>query len=60
MTPRQADKLIKDGKPVTVRNTFYDETFTAVFVRRDRWNVYTEDGCYDRGELELVSEETTR
>ena len=57
MTTRQADKLIKDGKPVTIHNTFYCETATVTLVSRDRWNVRTECGMVlDRGELEIIQE----
>jgi len=41
MTPRQADKVIKAGLPVTVRDN-YGDTFTARFTRRDRWNIWTD------------------
>lgn len=55
MSPREADRIIRSGQPVTVRNEHYDETFTAEFVRRDRWNLYTADGgIYDRTELQVV------
>ena len=56
MTTRQADKLIKDGKPVTLHNSFYGETFTVTLASRDRWNVRTTCGAVlDRGELEIVT-----
>ena len=57
MTPRQADKLIKAGKPVTLHNAFYDETMTdVVIVRRDRWNIYLADGAVmDRGDCEVIA-----
>ena len=54
MTPKQADKIIKAGKVVTVHNLFYNETFTALFIRRDRWDIYTADNVYDRAELNVV------
>ena len=54
MTTREADRIIRAGQPVTVHNPFYGETFTAVFVRRDRYNIYTEEGGkFDRKELQL-------
>lgn len=60
MSPRQADAIIKAGKPVTVHNAGFGETFTAIFVKRDRWNIYSSDGGkFDRGELEIVSQEDT-
>jgi len=55
MTPREADKIIKAGQPVTVRNTVWNEQFTVVFVGRDRWNMFTDQGgVMDRGELVVV------
>ena len=57
MTPRAADKAIRAGLPVTLRNNFYGDgvAFTVILVSRDRWNVYTADGeKYDRGELEII------
>ena len=57
MTPRAADKAIRAGLPVTLRNNFYGDgaAFTVTLVSRDRWNVYTADGeKYDRGELEII------
>jgi len=55
MTTREADKIIKKGEPVTVHNAFYNETFSARFVRRDRYRLYSDDGgIYERNELEIV------
>jgi hypothetical protein len=55
MTPAQADRIIKLGKPVTVTNRHFNETFTRVFVSRDRWNITSEQGeKFDRGELILT------
>jgi len=55
MTPRQADQIIKLNKPATVHNTFYNETFTATFIKKDRWNIHTSTGgVFDRGELIIV------
>jgi len=57
MTPKQADKVIKAGLPVTVHNAKYQETFTAVFVRRDRWTIETATGGrFHRDELEIIEE----
>lgn len=54
MSPKQADKLIADGKPVKLYNKAYDETFTATLFWRDRFNVYGNEGqVFDRSELEL-------
>ena len=54
MTPKQADKIILQAKPVTVHNARWDETFTTTFIRRDRYSIYSVDGgVFDRGELEV-------
>ncbi len=57
MTPREADKIIKAGRVVTVSNIRRpNEKFSRFFVKRDRWNIYSADGgVFDRGELELVT-----
>lgn len=58
MTPKQADKVILANQPITVRNTRYDETFTATFVKRDRLYIHSADGgTFDRSELEIVKAE---
>jgi hypothetical protein len=55
MTPRQADQLIKSGKPVTVHGAQFNETFTATFIKRDRYSIYTSTGgIFDRGDLVIV------
>ena len=54
MTTKQADKVIADRKPVTVRSKHFNETFTAVFVSRDRFSIRTVDGVYDRSDLTIV------
>jgi|PlaIllAssembly_1097288.scaffolds.fasta_scaffold110950_3 hypothetical protein len=59
MTPRQADRIIKAGLPVRVRDRYGDE-WTATFVRRDRWSIYTETGSYDRGDLVLLEQEAEK
>jgi len=57
MTPRQADAIIRSKKPVTVHNPLYNETFTTVFVKRDRYLIYSEgDGVFERGDLKLLPE----
>lgn len=57
MNTKLADKIIAQGKPVTVHNARFQETFTALFVSRDRYSIYTSDGrVFDRGELELVTD----
>ena len=57
MTPREADQIIKSGIAVTVHNRFYDETFIATFVRRDRHAIYADDGgVFDRAELEIQTQ----
>ena len=54
MTTQQADKIIKSGKPTIVHNEFYRETFSAVFVRRDRRLIYSADGgVFERADLQL-------
>lgn len=55
MTTREADKIIKNQQPTTVYNSFYKETFTKVFVRRDKFKLYSADGgVFERKELEIV------
>lgn len=62
MKPGEADRLIRTGNLVTLRNPRFNETFGPVaLVSRDRWNVYASDGgCYDRGELVIVKEEVKK
>lgn len=56
MTTKQADRIIKAGNIVVVRNAKYDDLFAALFVQRDRFNIYDGDGrVYDRAELEIVT-----
>lgn len=43
MTPKQADKLIRAGRRVLVRDAYGDE-FEAVFVRRDRRSIESRAG----------------
>ena len=58
MTPKQADKAIETGKEITVHNPHYNETFTKLFIRRDRWNIYSADGgTFDRGDLNIVTQQ---
>ena len=57
MTPREADRLIKAGKPVKLYDKRYRECVVVTIVCRDRWNIYTASasgGKYDRGEMEVV------
>jgi hypothetical protein len=55
MTPKQADGLIKSGKPVTVFNIVYKESLTITITGRNRWDIYTSDGgVMDRGDLEIL------
>ncbi len=55
MTPRQADAIIKKGKPVTVYGRNFNETFVATFIRRDRYSIYTNTGgVFDRGDLDII------
>ena len=57
MSPREADKIIKAGKPVRCMDTFFKQEMTLLFVARDRWNIFTDTGgVYDRGELEVLPE----
>ena len=56
MTTRQADRIIKREQPVTVHNTRYNETFTALFLRRDRYLIYSKNGVFERADLELLPE----
>lgn len=55
MTTKQADRIIKAGNVVAVRDKQFGTCFTALFIRRDRYNIYTQDGgIFDRASLELV------
>lgn len=55
ITPRIADRLIRNGRPVTVTNERYRETFTTTFVKRDKYSIYSADGgVYDRKELTIA------
>ncbi len=56
MTPKQADKIIRDGQPVTVRSIEYGDRFIATFTERDRRSITSHDGgIYDRADLEIVT-----
>lgn len=58
MTPKQADKIIAAGAPVTVRHVS-GETFTKVFTARDRRGIESSDGGkFERADLEIVNGET--
>ena len=55
MTPQQADRIIKAGKPVTVIHTPSGEVFTRSFIYRDHWNIRAEGGgLFSRDDLKLV------
>jgi len=57
MTPKQADKLIAQGSAITVRSREYQETFTAVFIKRDRRSIETSTGgLFDRADLEIITD----
>ena len=67
MTPRQADKLIKQGAPVVVKSKGFNETFMLIPVSRTRWSIYgkykalqaevwLDNGLFDRADLSIVSE----
>ena len=54
MTPKQADKIIRAGVPVTVYDTWTRETFTRTFVSRDRRCIESSDGGkFHRDDLEV-------
>ena len=55
MTTKQADKIIRTGAPVTVRSSHTGETFNAVFIARDRYDIRSATGgIYDRADLTVV------
>jgi transcription elongation GreA/GreB family factor len=55
MTPREADKVIKRGQPVTVKHAESGETFTILIIKRDRWSVATDNGgLYSRDDLIVI------
>lgn len=56
MTPKQADKLIKAGKPVTVRSKHWGDEFTTTFFKHDRWYIYSEHGEFVLQDLEIVNQ----
>ena len=57
MSPKEADKVIKAGKPITVYNDYFRETITFIPVSRDRWNIIGSKGeKFDRGELKILKE----
>src|SRR3974390_272539 len=55
MTTKEADYTIAAARPITVHSKHFDETFVALFIRRDRRMIYTESGVFDRSDLEIVS-----
>lgn len=61
MTPREADKIIKAGKPVMVTTHLDHEPQEITLVSRDRWNVRSATGgVFDRGDMKLVEVAATR
>ena len=55
MSPKEADRVIKAGSPITVYNDHFRETLTFIPVSRDRWNIIGSKGeKFDRGELEIL------
>lgn len=57
ITTRQADKLIKSGEQVKIREVNYPDSkiFTVRIVGRDRWSVMLDDGAkISRDELEII------
>lgn len=57
MSPKEADKAIKAGKPIKVYNDRFRETFTFTPVSRDRWNIIGSRGeKFDRGELKIIKD----
>jgi hypothetical protein len=55
ISPKLADRLIAEGKPVTVKDVRRGDTFEIVVVSRDRWNIKTAaGGVFDRSDLVLV------
>jgi hypothetical protein len=56
ITPKQADKIIAAGKPVTVRHIPSGDVFTKTFVARDRRCIESSDnGKFERDDLEQVT-----
>lgn len=55
LTVKQADKLIDQKQERTFHNAKYQETFNALLVSRDCWNVTSSTGqVYSRDEITLV------
>ena len=60
MTPKQADKIIASGQPVTVKSEEYGESFMVTFTERNRHSITSADGgIYDRSDLTVVPPPTT-
>ncbi len=56
MTPTQADRIIKAGVPVTVRDK-YGDVFTRTFTARDRRMIDSSDGGrFERADLTPVED----
>ncbi len=55
MTPQQADRIIKAGVPVTVRDA-YGDVFTRVFTARDhRMIEVSTGGRFERSDLTIIA-----
>ena len=57
ITTKQADKLIKSGEQVKIKEINYPDSqiFTVRIVGRDRWSVLLDDGAkISRDELEII------
>ncbi len=55
MTPQQADRIIKAGIPVTVRDA-YGDVFTRVFTARDRRMIDSASGGrFERSDLTIIA-----
>lgn len=57
MTPEKADRIIKLGQPVTVRDTTTNRTFIRIFVKRKERTIRTDQGeAYNITNLQLITE----
>ena len=64
MTPRQADRIIKDGKTVTFFDARFKETFSGTPVHRNGNDLHINymvngkcrEGVFARDELEIVNQ----
>lgn len=59
MTPREADRIIRNAKPVTVQSR-YGERFEILPIRRDRWSLYVtvngRESVFSRDDLHIVTD----